>query len=42
MLTNGDIFEGIFVNHIVHGKGRINKVTGGIIEGEWRNNKFVK
>ena len=42
MLTNGETFEGEFVEDLVHGNGRYTCLDGSIIEGEWRENVLVQ
>ena len=42
LLSNGEKFEGLFVRDDVSGKGRFYKGTGIVIDGLWRENRFVK
>ncbi len=39
---NGDNFEGDVVNFKRHGKGKLTKADGGVIEGNWENDTIIK
>lgn len=39
---NDDKFEGDVVNFMRHGKGKLTKTDGSVIEGNWENDTFIK
>ena len=40
-LSNGEKFEGAFLDDAVHGEGKFYKLNGEVVTGRWQNNKIV-
>lgn len=40
-LSNGELFEGVFLSDEMEGPGKFYRVDGGVVEGVWRGSRMV-